>query len=59
MALAQALGAQAQPLDRTGGEVMQKDIAGGDQPLDDRLRRRVLHIEGDAFLRAVGPDKVR
>ena len=51
---------EAQPRRRAGREVLHDDVGlVDDEALEDRLRFRMLDVEREAFLRAVGPDEVR
>ena len=59
MRLAQLRGAEPEPFDSARREVVQEDVRLLHQPGEDLLRLRVLHVQSQAFLRAVDPDEVR
>src|SRR4029079_10217302 len=59
MALAQRLRAEAQPLGRTGREVLYENVGALHEPGEDLAGGGMLCVERHALLRAVGPDKVR
>src|SRR5207253_10163449 len=58
-ALAQRRRAHAEALYGTGGKVVDEYIRCVEELLQHRLRRRMLHIKGEALLGAVGPDEMR
>src|SRR4029077_7006689 len=57
--LTQCARAEAEAIGRAGRQVLHEDVRLLDQTLENRPGARMLHVEGDALLRAVGPHEVR
>src|SRR6187401_2004080 len=59
MSLAQRGRTEAEALDCAGSEVLHEHVGALEEPGEDRSGRRMLDVERDAFLGAIGPHEVR